>query len=192
MKIIIPENIASTGKIIFTGIPISGETEAAKRTEVKAPAGPTTLNLLPPNIAAIIVAQKPVIIPACGVPPEAIAIAIDNGIETQATVIPDFKFSLINFFIWSLFIFIFFYYCSPNNYFSKYNYYLKLTQNLNIITPKLIFTNSQKKSATAPNCGTVADLGLSTEPVKICQQRRAILALLPWQVLPAFRESDSR
>jgi hypothetical protein len=35
-------------------------------------------------------------------------------------------------------------------------------------------------------------LGLSTEPVKICQQRRAILALLPWQVLPAFRESDSR
>ena len=43
---------------------------------------------------AIIPAQTAVMIPGTGDEPEATAIDIDNGIETKATVKPDFQFSL--------------------------------------------------------------------------------------------------
>lgn len=62
---------------------------------VSAPAGPTILNLLEENIAAIIPAHTAVIIPLRGEAPDATAIEIESGIDTRATVIPAFQFEAI-------------------------------------------------------------------------------------------------
>ena len=61
----------------------------------RAPAGPTTLNRLPPKNAATAPAQMAVMIPMMGDAPEAIASESESGTETSATVNADFQFAEI-------------------------------------------------------------------------------------------------
>ena len=65
------------------------------RIPVKAPVGPTILNLLPPKIAAISPAQIAVTIPTTGVVCEATASEIERGIDTNETVSPAFQLTFI-------------------------------------------------------------------------------------------------
>lgn len=82
----IPTTIASEGRLAkpYTMAKVAKIPESA-------PAGPIILKLLPAKMEAMSPAQTAVIIPWSGVAPEAIAREIESGMETSATVIPDFQ-----------------------------------------------------------------------------------------------------
>ena len=67
---------------------------AASRPD-KAPVGPTILKRLPPKKEANSPAQIAVMMPAMGVDSDATAKETESGMDTRATVKPDFQFSFI-------------------------------------------------------------------------------------------------